>query len=158
MNMETITNDTWILTVGTFLPLVGVLLRMFVPATEERTHKQIGILTSAATLAVGIWTLIRYDFAQSEKLQFFVDAEWITVIRSNYTIGLDGISLPLYFLSMVVTFLVMIYTWDNMPDAGNPKSFIMLMLVLQVGMAGSFIAQDLILFFVFFVFFFLRLG
>jgi NADH-quinone oxidoreductase subunit M len=83
MNMETITNDTWILTVGTFLPLVGVLLRMFVPATEERTHKQIGILTSAATLAVGIWTLIRYDFAQSEKLQFFVDAEWITVIRSN---------------------------------------------------------------------------
>ena len=150
MNMETITNDTWILTVGTFLPLVGVLLMMFVPASEERTHKQIGIVTSAATLAVGIWTLLRYDFAQSEKLQFFVDAEWITVIRSNYTIGLDGISLPLYFLSMVVTFLVMIYTWDNMPDAGNPKSFIMLMLVLQVGMAGSFIAQDLILFFVFF--------
>jgi NADH-quinone oxidoreductase subunit M len=150
MNMETITNDTWILTVGTFLPLVGVLLMMFVPAGEERTHKQIGIVTSAATLAVGVWTLLRYDFAQSEKLQFFVDAEWITVIRSNYTIGLDGISLPLYFLSMVVTFLVMIYTWDNMPDAGNPKSFIMLMLVLQVGMAGSFIAQDLILFFVFF--------
>jgi NADH-quinone oxidoreductase subunit M len=49
-----------------------------------------------------------------------------------------------------VTFLVAIYTWDNMPDAGNPKMFLMLMLVLQVGMAGSFIAQDLILFFVFF--------
>ena len=51
---------------------------------------------------------------------------------------------------MVVTLLFLIYTWDNMPDAGNPKSFIILMLVLQVGMAGSFIAQDLILFFVFF--------
>jgi NADH-quinone oxidoreductase subunit M len=94
--------------------------------------------------------LLRFDFGQSENLQFFADSEWITVIKSNYTIGLDGISLPLYFLSMVVTLLVMIYTWDNMPDAGNPKSFIILMLVLQVGMAGSFIAQDLILFFVFF--------
>ena len=148
--MQTITNDTWLLTVGTFLPLVGVLLMMFVPASEEKTHKQIGILTSAVTAAVGVYTLLRFDFDQSEKLQFFVDSEWITVIKSNYTIGLDGISLPLYFLSMVVTLLVMIYTWDNMPDAGNPKSFIMLMLVLQVGMAGSFIAQDLILFFVFF--------
>ena len=149
--MQTITNDTWLLTVGTFLPLVGVLLMMFVPASEEKTHKQIGILTSAVTAAVGVYTLLRFDFDQSEKLQFFVDSEWITVIKSNNTIGLDGISLPLYFLSMVVTLLVMIYTWDNMPDAGNPKSFIMLMLVLQVGMAGSFIAQDLILFFVFFV-------
>jgi NADH-quinone oxidoreductase subunit M len=58
--------------------------------------------------------------------------------------------LPLYLLSMVITFLVMIYTWDNMPDAGNPKAFYILMLLLQVGMAGTFIAQDLILFFVFF--------
>ncbi|NBU96220.1 MAG: NADH-quinone oxidoreductase subunit M, partial [Actinobacteria bacterium] len=148
--MNTITNDTWILSVGTFLPLVGVLLMLFIPGSEERTHKQIGIVTSAATLAVGVLTLLRFDFDQSDKLQFFVDSEWISVISSNYTIGLDGISLPLYFLSMAVTFLVMIYTWDNMPDAGNPKPFIMLMLILQVGMAGSFIAQDLILFFVFF--------
>ncbi len=148
--MQTLTNDNWLLTVGTFLPLVGVALMMFVPASDERSHKQIGIATSAATLVVGIWTMLRFDFDQSEKLQFFVDSEWITVIRANYTIGLDGISLPLYVLSMVVTLLVMIYTWDNMPDAGNAKSFIMLMLVLQVGMAGSFIAQDLILFFVFF--------
>ena len=148
--MQTLTNDNWLLTVGTFLPLVGVALMMFVPASDERSHKQIGIVTSAATLVVGIWTMLRFDFDQSEKLQFFVDSEWITVIRANYTIGLDGISLPLYVLSMVVTLLVMIYTWDNMPDAGNAKSFIMLMLGLQVGMAGSFIAQDLILFFVFF--------
>jgi NADH-quinone oxidoreductase subunit M len=148
--MEVLTNDNWILTVGTFLPLAGVLLMLFIPAAEEVLHKQIAILTSGATLAVGIWTLAIFDYDQSEKLQFFVNEEWISVIKSGYTIGLDGISLPLYILSMAVTFLVAIYTWNNMPDAGNPKSFLMLMLVLQVGMAGSFIAQDLILFFVFF--------
>ena len=148
--METLTDQNWLLTVGTFLPLAGVLVMMFIPRSEESTHKLIGIATAGATLVVGIITLFAFDYGQAAKLQFFVDAEWIPVINSNYTIGLDGISLPLYFLSMAVTFLVMIYTWDNMPDAGNPKAFYMLMLVLQTGMAGTFIAQDLILFFVFF--------
>ncbi len=148
--MEYLTDQNWLLSVGTFLPLVGVLVMLFIPKGEEATHKLIGIVTAGATLAVGIVTLFAFNYGESQKLQFFVDAEWIPVINANYTVGLDGISLPLYILSMVVTFLVMIYTWDNMPDAGNPKAFYMLMLVLQVGMAGTFIAQDLILFFVFF--------
>jgi NADH-quinone oxidoreductase subunit M len=79
-----------------------------------------------------------------------VNTEWIKVIRSGYTIGLDGISLPLYILSMVITLVVMVYSWDHIPEPGNPKAFFILMLVLQVGMAGTFVAQDLILFFVFF--------
>jgi len=149
--MNTISDQNWLLTVGTFLPLVGALAIMFLTSRDdERTPKVIGIVTAAATLVIGIVTLIAFDYGQAEKLQFFVDAEWIEVISAGYTIGLDGISLPLYFLSMVVTLLVMIYTWDNMPDAGNPKAFYTLMLILQTGMAGSFIAQDLILFFVFF--------
>jgi NADH-quinone oxidoreductase subunit M len=148
--MEALTNDNWLLTVGTFLPLVGVLIMMFIPGSEERSHKQIAIVTAGATLAVGIYTLVRFDYGRSADLQFYVDESWISVIKSNYILGLDGISLPLYVLSMAVTFLVAVYTWDNVPDAGNPKAFLMLMLVLQVGMAGSFVAQDLILFFVFF--------
>ncbi len=146
-----LTDNNWILSVGTFLPLLGALAIMFgTSRDDERTPKVIGIFTAGVTLAIGIATLVLFDYDQSENLQFFVDVEWIEVISSNYTIGLDGISLPLYFLSMVITFLVMIYSWDNMPDAGNSKAFYSLMLILQTGMAGTFIAQDLILFFVFF--------
>ena len=149
--MNNLTDNNWILSVGTFLPLLGALVIMFgTSKDDERTPKIIGIVTAGATLAIGIVTLVLFDYDQAQDLQFFVDAEWIEVISSGYTIGLDGISLPLYFLSMAVTFLVMIYSWDNMPDAGNPKAFYSLMLILQTGMAGTFIAQDLILFFVFF--------
>ncbi len=149
--MNNLTENNWILSVGTFLPLLGALAIMFgTSRDDERTPKIIGIVTAGATLAIGIATLVLFDYDQSQNLQFFVDAEWIEVISSGYTIGLDGISLPLYFLSMAVTFLVMIYSWDNMPDAGNAKAFYSLMLILQTGMAGTFIAQDLILFFVFF--------
>ncbi len=149
--MNQLTDSNWLLSLGTFLPLAGALVIMFgTSRDDERTPKIIGIATAAVTLAVGIYTLTQFDFDQSERLQFFVDAEWIEVISAGYTIGLDGISLPLYFLSMVITLLVMIYSWDNMPDAGNPKAFYALMLILQTGMAGTFISQDLILFFVFF--------
>ena len=53
-------------------------------------------------------------------------------------------------LSSFITLVAIIYTFGDMPEAGNVKAFLMLILVLQTGMAGTFIAQDLILFFVFF--------
>jgi NADH-quinone oxidoreductase subunit M len=97
-----------------------------------------------------VLTLFRFDFGNAGTMQFVDEKTWIPLIKSSYYIGLDGISLPLYFLSMVITLLVVIYSLDHIPSPGNPKAFFALMLVLQTGMAGTFIAQDLILFFVFF--------
>ena len=148
--MEFISDQNWLLTVGTFLPLAGVLVMLLIPKREELLIKQVALITAVATVVVGVVTLVQFDYGQAEKLQFYVNTEWISVINSGYTIGLDGISLPLYFLSMVITLLVMIYSWEHIPAPGNPKAFFILMLVLQTGMAGTFVAQDLILFFVFF--------
>ena len=146
-----LTDHNWILSVGVFLPLVGVFVMLFVPKESESFHKGFAILTAAATLVVGIVTLAWFKYgSESSKLQFHVDATWIPAIKSRYIIGLDGVSLPLYILSMVITLLVMIYSWDHIPDPGNAKAFMILMLILQTGMAGTFVAQDLILFFVFF--------
>src|ERR687892_1532483 len=64
--------------------------------------------------------------------------------------AVDGISLPLMVLSMFITLLCVIYSWDHFPEPHNPKAFLILMLVLETGMNGTFAAQDLILFFVFF--------
>ena len=148
--MDVLQNSNWVLSVGTFLPLVGVIVMLFIPKAEEEIHKLVALATALATLGVGVYTLTQFDYDQAGKLQFFANAEWIKVISSNYTIGLDGMSLPLYFLSMVVTVLVMVYSWNRIPSPGNPKAFLILMLILQTGMAGTFISQDLILFFVFF--------
>jgi len=148
--MEVLQDQNWLLSVGTFLPLAGVLVMLFIPRREETLVKGTAIVTAAATMLVGIYTLMQFDYGQASKQQFFASTNWIHPIRATYTVGLDGISLPLYMLSMVITLLVMIYSWDHVPAPGNPKAFFILMLVLQTGMAGTFIAQDLILFFVFF--------
>jgi NADH-quinone oxidoreductase subunit M len=127
-----------------------VLLLLVVPKANEQLIKKVALFTSIATVAVGVWTLFRFDFGNAGTMQFVDEKTWIPLIKSSYYIGLDGISLPLYFLSMVITLLVVIYSLDHIPSPGNPKAFFALMLVLQTGMAGTFIAQDLILFFVFF--------
>ena len=148
--MEMLRDANWVLSVGTFLPLAGVVLLLGVPKANEQMIKMVALLTSIATLAVGIFTLTKFDFDKAGSMQFVAEHEWIPLIKSSYLIGLDGISLPLYILSMVITLLVVIYSLNHVPDPGNPKAFFILMLVLQTGMAGTFIAQDLILFFVFF--------
>lgn len=148
--MEMLRDENWVLSVGTFLPIVGVLALLIVPKAEEQLIKLVALLTSIATVGVGLYTLIKFDYQQAGKMQFVAETNWITVIKSSYFIGLDGISLPLYFLSMVITLLVVIYSWNHIPAPGNSKAFFILILVLQIGMAGTFIAQDLILFFVFF--------
>ncbi|MCU1361668.1 MAG: nuoM [Ilumatobacteraceae bacterium] len=150
MSMDVISNQNWLLSVGTFLPMAGVLVMLFIPKREELFLKQVALITAVATLVIGVVTLFQFDYGHAEKLQFYANTEWISVIHSGYTVGLDGISLPLYFLSMVITVLVMVYSWDHIPAPGNPKAFLILMLVLQTGMSGTFMAQDLILFFVFF--------
>ncbi|MFM2078215.1 MAG: NADH-quinone oxidoreductase subunit [Actinomycetota bacterium] len=147
---DVLQNQQWLLSLGVFLPMAGVLVMLFIPKSDESMVKGVAIFTAAATLAVGIYTMIQFDYGKAGSLQFYTTNNWISPIKATYTIGLDGISLPLYVLSMIITLLVMVYSWDHVPAPGNPKAFFILMLVLQTGMAGTFVAQDLILFFVFF--------
>ena len=91
-----------------------------------------------------------FDYDQSAKLQFVVDHQWIEAIHSNYLVGIDGLSVPLIALTLLVTPLVIIYSWNHFPEPRNPKAFLILILILHTGMLGTFVAQDLILFFVFF--------
>jgi NADH-quinone oxidoreductase subunit M len=148
--MEVLQNQQWLLSLGVFLPLAGVLVMLFIPKRDEALVKGTAVVTALATVLVGAYTLVKFDYGQAAKQQFFTTNDWIRPIKATYTVGLDGISLPLYLLSMVITLLVIVYSWDHIPAPGNPKAFFFLMLVLQVGMAGTFVAQDLILFFVFF--------
>ncbi len=142
-------ND-WGITTMVFLPLVGALIMMITPADQEETHKGIALLTTLATAVIGVLLFLDFDFDNSATLQFVVDRSWIDIVNARYTVGLDGISLPLIALTLLVVPLVIIYSWDHIPAPGNPKSFLILILVLHTGMLGSFVAQDLVLFFVFF--------
>ncbi|MGI8808678.1 MAG: complex I subunit 4 family protein [Acidimicrobiales bacterium] len=138
------------LTAAIFLPILGAALLALIPREREEMLKAVALLVTLATAVVGLSLLFGFDYDDAGRLQYEVDHGWIDVINSRYHIGIDGISLPLMILSMVITVLCVIYSWDHFPEPHNPKAFLILMLVLETGMNGTFAAQDLILFFVFF--------
>src|SRR2546425_5675940 len=142
--------DSSALSLAVFIPPLGAGVVMSIPRAREDLHKLVTLLTTALTLLVGLGILARFDYSHAGRLQCAVNGHWIDTIHSRYHIGIDGISLPLLALSMLITVLCVVYSWDHFPEPRNPKAFLVLTLVLEVGMNGTFVAQDLILFFVFF--------
>ena len=142
--------DKWVLSLAVFIPLVGALLVMALPKRDEVLVKGTALVTTLLTGGVGVYILTQFDYDKTDQLQFAVNNRWIDAINSRYHVGLDGISLPLLLLSMFVTILCVVYSWDHFPEPHNPKAFLALILILETGMNGTFVAQDLILFFVFF--------
>jgi len=141
--------DDWALTLAVFLPAVGMATVLVIPRAEEQLIKVVTLVTTVVTLGVGIGILADFNY-DSPRLQFDVNESWIDVINSRYHVGIDGISLPLLVLSMFITVLAVIYSWNHFPEPHNPKAFLALILLLEVGMNGTFVSQDLILFFIFF--------
>jgi NADH-quinone oxidoreductase subunit M len=142
--------DSWGLTLATFLPLVGVAIMLVIPKAEEQLHKLVALVSSLAVGVMGVLLFVNFDYGRAGEFQFVVDKSWITFINSRYHMGLDGISLPLVALTVLVVPLCIIYSWNHFPEPRNPKAFLVLLLILETGMVGSFLAEDLILFFVFF--------
>jgi NADH-quinone oxidoreductase subunit M len=136
-------------TLAVFLPVAGAIVIAVVPSRMDRLIRGLGILFTGAALVVGIVMLFGFDFGAHQGLQFELSASWISAIQSNYHVGIDGISLPLFELTLLLSFLCAVYTWRVLPPPGRPKGFLALVLLLETGMAGTFIAFDLVLFFIF---------
>ena len=88
--MDQLRDANWVLSVGTFLPLAGVLVMLFIPKVEEQLIKAVALITALATLGVGVYTLTQFDYGQAGKMQFVARTNWISVIKSTYYIGIDS--------------------------------------------------------------------
>ncbi len=142
--------NSWGISLMVFLPLVGALAMLVVPKAKEQFHKVVALAASLVVGFIGILIMTNFDYDANGQLQFVVDKAWIPIINSRYIVGIDGISLPMIALTLLIVPLCIIYSWNHFPEPKNPKAFLILILILETGMLGSFVAQDLILFFVFF--------
>lgn len=140
----------WGLTLIIFVPALSALAVMITPAKDEENVKIVGLVGSLLALGVTIFAVANFDFDKAGVGQFEVNRSWIDTINSNYHVSLNGMGLPMLVLSNVVVVLCIVYSWNHWPEPHNPKAVIALMLILETGMNGVFVAQDLILFFVFF--------
>ena len=144
--------ETWGLTITVFLPVVGALLLGFINRDNEDALKRTALAVVVLAFAASVAVVAGFEFGGGpyNTYQFEVNQTWIGAINANYHVGVDGISLPLLVLSTFVMTLAVIYSWSHWEEPKNPKAFLILMLILATGLNGTFVALDLVLFFIFF--------
>jgi NADH-quinone oxidoreductase subunit M len=133
-----------ILTLVTFLPLLGVLLHLLLPREEEGLHRGLAFTTALATFVVSLFLLPGFDNAGWNHV---VDKEWVASLGIHYKLGVDGISLWLVLLTTFLMPIVLLSSWSAVTR--KVREFCIAMLVLEVGMVGTFLALDLFFFYVF---------
>ena len=140
--MEILTNGVGLSAV-VFFPLVSALVITVIPKGQEFLIKGFALVSSIITFVFSVLLLLEFDFSSADKLQLGNKISWIKSINANYEIGIDGISLPLLILSTFITVLAIIYSIEHLPEPKSPKGFLALILVLETGMNGTFVALDL---------------
>jgi len=142
----------WGLSLIVFLPVVGAAVTLAIPKAKESLIKWTALVFSLVTLALAVLLAVQFDYSDAGTYQFgtAIDTPWIEAINAHFHIGVDGISLPMVVLSAVITVLVIIYSWNHWPEPHNPKLLLAFVLILATGMTGTFVALDLVLFFLFF--------
>ncbi len=138
-------ND-YILTITTFLPLLGILVLMPIRKESENALKYVAWVFSFATFVLSLYLYFNFD-SDMPGMQFAVKIPWIVDWGISYSIGMDGLSLWLYILTTFLTWLAIWSSWSAIKD--RLKGYLISLLLLEVGMLGVFIALDLFLFYVF---------
>jgi len=135
----------------TFFPLVGILVILFINREQKNTIRWAALITSLITFGISIWVLILYD-KTDPNLQMVINVPWINVAdwTISYLMGIDGISILLVLLTTLLTPLAILSTWAAIEE--RVKEFMIFFLLLEVGMIGVFLAQDLFLFYIFWEF------
>ncbi len=135
------------------VPLLGAVA-MLVPADRflptGSAVRRFGTAVSGATLLVALSAVTAFDFDATSRTQLEVNRAWAPSIGLRFHLGVDGISLPLVVLTALLTFLCFLHLLRHVPDGGRIRLLTALLLVLEVGLLGTFVALDLVLFFVFF--------
>jgi NADH-quinone oxidoreductase subunit M len=136
------------------LPVAGAALLGLLalrPSTPDLLARWIAVVVAAATLAVSVALLpgLRAPAAgRIVDVRHEVDHSWIAALNVRFHVGVDGVSAPLVVLTALLTLLCTLYTLTSLPEPGRAPVFGALVLLLEAGLLGTFVALDMVLFFV----------
>ena len=142
----------WLLSLVTFLPLVGagfILTTRGDEAVVARNARNIALWTSLIDFGLSLLLWLQFD-PNTADFQFVERADWVTLggFQFAYHMGIDGISLFFVLLSTLLTLLSIVSAWEVIQF--RVKEFMIAFLVLETLMVGIFCALDFVLFYMFF--------
>ncbi|MXP21633.1 NADH-quinone oxidoreductase subunit M [Gordonia sp. HNM0687] len=152
-------NAPW-LTILWLLPAVGGAAALAVPNTRPDLAKWWALAVSLATFGVSLGLAVGFD-ADGARYQFVEDLSWIPAIGTRYALGIDGIGLALILLTTVLLPILILAGWHDADHSGSldhaggrkqkgPHIYLALMLSVEAMVLMSFVALDILLFYIFF--------
>jgi NADH-quinone oxidoreductase subunit M len=151
----------YILSTLIFWPLLGTLVILLLPYTQQHRYKWIAAGFCLVELLLTFWLYSNYKTTnhlpiKTHYYQFIEQFDWITlklgdlgIVSIDYLLGIDGISLPMVLLTAVVMFVGAVASWTI---DRKQKAYFALYLMLTSSIMGCFLALDFFLFFLFFEF------
>ncbi|NOT34737.1 MAG: NADH-quinone oxidoreductase subunit M [Candidatus Eisenbacteria bacterium] len=135
-------HGTWLSWI-VFLPLIGAAAVMLLP---QRFTRLVATLFAAAEVAIALPLWWRMD-SSNGAWQFAELRDWIPSWGASYSLAVDGISSLLVLMTVVVTLIAVVGAFNSVDK--RAREFFALILALETGMLGTFLATDLLLFYVF---------
>jgi len=139
-------SDAGLLDLLLFLPVLGVALLLLLPRDSDDLTRRLTLAVTVVQFALAAWLYTRYD-AATPGLQFETRVPWIAAWGVSYQIGLDGYNVLLVMLTAFLGPLVVAGAFTAITK--DVKLFYAMVLLIQFAMMGTFLAQDLFLFYIF---------
>ena len=137
---------SYLLTVITFLPMMGVLILLFINREQGKVMKRVTFAVTLGTFLVSLVLLLQFD-PSTPTAQFVEKYAWIPDYGINYFVGIDGLSLLLVLLTTFFTPICVLACWEEIQRM--VREFMICLLFLETGMIGVFVSLDVFLFYVF---------
>ncbi len=148
-----------ILTLLTFIPVIGMIVVLALPGKMEREIKYVSLVSTAIQVVLAVILLANFDYSaggifQKESFQFIEKYKWIEIfggswigtIKIDYFIGADGLSVPMILLTALISFIATLSSWNINKSV---KGYFALFLLLDAAMMGVFVSLNFFLFYVF---------
>jgi proton-translocating NADH-quinone oxidoreductase chain M len=126
------------------VPLIFAAVTFFAKTKEQAAG--MGLFGSLATLGLTLYAFLNFD-SNTAAMQFFESRSWIPTLGINYSVGIDGISMPLILLNAIVIPFLVLYSWKEEREA--PNRFYGLILTMEAAVIGVFVSLDFFMFYIF---------
>ncbi len=131
-----------ILSLLLLLPLIGAVLTLLMGGERQKYAKIVAGVFSAITLVVALFVMFSNDFGSFDESCAWIETSFITI---NYSLHVDGLSILMVFLTALLTLLVVVFSSE---EKDRPKYFHALVMAMEVGLMGVYLAADYFLFYV----------
>ena len=129
-----------------WLPLLGAVAILFLPQQQIRLIQGVALACASASLVLS-WGLLASFDAANPALQFVEKLQWVPEMGMTYSVGVDGLSLPMVLLTTLLTVVSLIASVSSITE--RVKAYFAWFLLMEFAILGVFMAQDWFLFYMF---------